>query len=142
MMIGCAENADCGATAQTETLSNKNNNASKTNLKYLFIFRPTRITRKFEMVPPAHHPGLSRRVNSNNQNSLNPVYPACPTCPVKCELLVFARLFNRDEIFFAFISSGLNPETVYPGETSVVLVSLVQSLFFRGSSSKWHRGFL
>ena len=38
---------------------------------------------------------------------------ACPTCPVKCELIVVARLFNRDGIFVFLFHRRvqLNPDS-------------------------------
>ena len=63
--------------------------------------------------------------------------PACPTCLVKCELLVVARLFNRDEISFAFISSGLNfKEQLSAFNWGLPSGMQLGSFFLRGLNSK------
>jgi hypothetical protein len=46
--------------------------------------------------------------------------PAYPTCPVKCALLEIRRLFNRDEIVVALISSGWQ---------NIIFINLFYSLF-------------
>ena len=56
----------------------------------------------------------------------------CPTCPVKClpsEMFTQGQ-FNRDEIFFALISSGLNLCCTY--FIGAKPISLGRSLFNKG----------
>jgi len=134
MMIGCAEKDNCGVIIQTETLSNKINNALKTNPKSLFIFPPTWITRKSEIVRAAHHPGPSRRVNSNNQISLDPVYPACPfkrgTCLFGVKFLLYLCLWCKAYSFGVAPVSGTGVSFNYEGKLPFFLILVNYLCFF------------